>query len=120
MVVAEEKAFSELQLGIRELFRIVIPGAYAVVLVGLIAPETHFFEQLTSSTARLLGVTFFLGLVGYALRPNDCWWPYFVGFDGGINKLNAEIAKAAGRSPEDEYTAEYKYFLTTGPPEVRD
>ena len=114
----EEAKFSELQLGIRELFRIVIPGAYAVILFSVLpgaelpAPAT----VTTSSSGRLAGAIFF-GLVGYALRPHECWWPYSSVFWKQVQYLNAEIARFAG---EGDHTALYKYLLTVGPTSVSD
>ena len=48
---AEDQPFSELQLGVRELFRIVVPGAYAVVLFTVL-PDAELPESVTSSTVR--------------------------------------------------------------------
>jgi hypothetical protein len=110
MAESEDQPFSELQLGIRELFRIVIPGAYGLVLLTLL-PGASLPDDLSSSTVRLAVGAFFLGLLGYALRAHESWWPYSPIFWNGVNLLNAAIEREVGRG---EHTALYKYFLSRG------
>jgi hypothetical protein len=118
--MAEQKFFKELELGFRELFRILIPGAYAVSLAQVVAPDSAFSQALTRSTASGLAATFFLGLIGYSLRVHERWFPYFWCFERQRAVLNAEIARIAAISGETDNVGFYKYFLETSADDVGD
>ena len=118
--MAEEKLFKELELGFRELFRILIPGAYALVLTQVIDPTSSFSQAIAKNTASGLAATFFLGLIGYALRTHERWFPYFVYFEQQRASLNAEIARITGLSEASDNVATYKYFLETDAEDVND
>lgn len=91
--MAAAKDLSDLDLGIRELFRIVIPGAYAVLLILLLAPESSAAKFASRNAGLGIGASFFLGLLGYALRPHERWAPYFLHFESYRVKLNDEITR---------------------------
>ena len=59
----EGRSFSELQLGIRELFRVVVPGAYVIVLFKFLTRETEFYVTASGSTLSLVIAEFFSGLL---------------------------------------------------------
>jgi len=115
-VNSESQPFSELQLGVRELFRIIVPGAYAGVLFSLL-PDAVLPDKILSSTGLTIAAVFFLGLAAYALRPHECWWPYSNVFWKHVDSLNNAIGMSAGPG---EHTSLYKYFLTVGRRDVRD
>jgi hypothetical protein len=112
--------FSDLSIGIRELFRIVVPGTYAVLL----------FEWLTAGKFEISGegrtltriaVTVLVGLIAYGLQVHEKWFPYNVVFERGKTDLNRriiEIGSASGDSKD--YVGEYKYFLETRAPEIKE
>jgi hypothetical protein len=58
--MAEEKLFKELEIGFREIFRILIPGAYFLGLAKVIAPDSSFTNMMTNSTASGLVAIFFM------------------------------------------------------------
>jgi hypothetical protein len=109
----EETRFSELQLGIRELFRIVVPGAYLAALFYFLAPGSDIVALMNKGTALLVVTVFFLGLFAYALRPHERWWPYFRGFELERDRLNRAIIESVGGDPNIDYVGPYKYFLET-------
>jgi hypothetical protein len=109
---------SELQLGIRELFRIAVPGAYAVILLRYFAPTSPLTVERNASTLELLAATFFLGLFLYALRVHSHWWPYDGPWRAGVERLGNVIRAQISRS--GDHRDLYKYFLTTAAPEMRD
>lgn len=118
---------SELQLGIRELFRIVIPGAYALGLLYLIAPQSEATALVSQGYLSISTYIFFIGLTGYALRINQKWWPFVGVFVRGIDRLDKAIRASAPATMENEegestdpYVHAYKYFLQTKAPEMRD
>jgi hypothetical protein len=120
----EGRSFSELQLGIRELFRVVVPGAYAIALFKFLTPETEFYVTASGSTLSLVIAAFFLGLVGYALRVHATWWPYSLVFERGRKQLHDEIRAVLGGGSEedngDPYRPLYKYFLETKAADLKD
>jgi hypothetical protein len=118
--MAEQKFFKELELGFRELFRILIPGAYAVSLAQVVAPNASFSQTLLKTTASGLAATFFLGLIGYALRVHERWFPYYRYFEKQRASLNNEIARIAAVSPETDNVDFYKYFLETSAESLND
>lgn len=118
--MADNKLFKELEIGFRELFRIVIPGAYFVSLAQVIATDSEFSKLIIQNTASGLAATFFLGLICYALRPHERWFPYFLYFEKQRSALNDEIARITGLSPQTDNVGVYKYFLETEVAEFSD
>jgi hypothetical protein len=111
--MAEQKLFKDLELGVRELFRILIPGAYVVSVAELLYPTVPSILALTTSTAAGLSAAFFIGLTGYALRAHERWFPYFFYFEQQRARLNSEIARVTGESPTKDHVGSYKFFLET-------
>ena len=118
--MAEEKILKELELGVRELFRIFIPGAYAVVLVQLLTPKSDFAQLIAGRTTSALSAAFFLGLIGYALRVHERWFPYFIHFEKYRLILKNEIDRVIGSETPDDNVRYYKYFLETDAEKVND
>jgi hypothetical protein len=118
--MADQKLFKELEIGFRELFRILIPGAYVVSLAQVIAPDAAFTQRLVKDTASGVAATFFLGLIGYALRVHERWLPYFWYFEKQRVRLNDEIARVASVSRERDNVDFYKYFLETSADNLSD
>jgi hypothetical protein len=111
-------ALSELQLGIREVFRIAVPGAYLVVLLRYFAPTSALSVRSGADTADLLAAAFFLGLLLYALRVHSHWWPFKRVWKREVNALSDAMKTHLG--DPDAYRDLYKYFLATSAPEMRD
>jgi hypothetical protein len=130
--MSAQKSLSELEIGIRELFRIVIPGAYGVLLILVVAPNSEVGKLANKSIGIGVGFSFFLGLVGYALRPHERWAPYFLHFEKYRRKLNDEIVRVVGvrrlaqaEEAKDEnqghdHVAIYKLFLESKASDVKD
>lgn len=118
--MADEKLFKELEIGFREIFRIIIPGAYFLSLTQVVASHLPFSKLITTSTAAGLAATFFLGLIGYALRAHERWFPYFRAFEVQRASLNNEIARITELSNSEDNVSVYKYFLETGAAEFSD
>ncbi len=104
---------SELQLGIRELFRILVPGAYVMALLVLFAPKSEIVILAERGTANLLVASLFFGLAGYAARLHERSFPYFKVFDKWRKGLNDAIISATGYGMERDNVDVYKYFLET-------
>ncbi|MGA7217084.1 MAG: hypothetical protein WBX38_02150 [Candidatus Sulfotelmatobacter sp.] len=132
-----QKSFSDLELGIRELFRIIVPGAYGVMLVLILAPDSAAAKFAGKNGGVGLGASFFLGVLGYALRPHERWAPYFFIFEKCRVKLNDEITRVIRTAPavhevesaldppyqvheNSDHVALYKVFLEVKVPEARD
>jgi hypothetical protein len=111
---------SELQLGIRELFRILVPGAYVLVLLYLLAPAAELTIQIRTSNVIQLIAVFFLGLFAYALRVHERWWPYFSSFDRHRAALDRAIEQVLGRRLAADHVHYYKYFLETRGASIKD
>ena len=118
-MASEVNPLSELQLGIRELFRILFPGVYALLLLAVLASGTELVQSFTSSNARLSAAVLLLGVIGYGLRAHECWWPYSRVFEVYRKQLNVKIQAVSDLTGPD-LKAEYKYFLTTGSRDVAD
>jgi hypothetical protein len=98
---------SELTLGIREIFRIIVPGAYAILLIISLAPGSTLAKFAAASLSNGLAAAFFIGLAGYALQLHEVCFPYSANFHYWREALN----KALGGG--DDHIHEYKYFLET-------
>jgi hypothetical protein len=118
--MAEDKVLKELELGIRELFRILVPGAYAVTLAKVAAPTSAFTTLVTGSTASGIAASFFLGLIGYALRPHERWFPFYMHFEKYRHELNSAIASVLGKDVTSDNVDIYKYFLETQADDMSD
>lgn len=106
--VAIEEPTEALGLGFRELFRILVPGIYAGVLIRAIAPF-EWVGKISSDGIGKLAISIALGIFLYAARVHE-WVPGYRGFFGTeLAKLNSEISKVSEK--ERDHTHEYKYFL---------
>lgn len=133
----EKKIFSDVELGIRELFRIIVPGAYGVILILLFAPQSSAATFVGRSLGFGVSSSFFLGLFGYALRPHERWAPYFLHFEKYRVQLNEEITRILTTAPvvrevenvlpparnvheSRDHVALYKLFLESKAADLRD
>ena len=107
--MAEPRLFKELELGFRELFRILIPGAFVVTLAQFVAPKAPITQAMTASAASGLATTFFCGLACYALRIHERWFPFFLQFENKRAALNEEIARITARKSAKDNVDIYKY-----------
>jgi hypothetical protein len=107
------KTFSELQLGVRELFRILVPGAFALALVYVLAPTNTLFAPFLSNTVAQVVFVLFTGLIAYALQAHELWWPYNRSFERWRSELNRAIVDAVGGPATTDYVNAYKFFLET-------
>jgi hypothetical protein len=103
----ENKAFQSLNLSFRELFRIFVPGVYAVALLGWLAPKAELTQFVTTGVIDTLVTSFFLGLIGVGLQVHEKWYPYTRDFEKWRILLNHEL----GGGPDQVYR--YKYILET-------
>lgn len=114
----ETSPLADLQLGVRELFRILVPGAYALAVVYLTNPGQQLVLLASRSNAAGLGIILLLGLIGYALRIHERWWPYYRVFEAHRRELNTSIRNITGAAEGDDYVDLYKYFLETAGSEI--
>src|SRR5437879_1772386 len=108
-----DEQFSELIIGVRELFRIVVPGAYALTLLqwlsaGQIAQSTGEGQTLARIVLSVLA-----GLLAYGLQVHEKWFPYSYVFNQYREQLNQTIISTANVDPSKDYVNQYKYFLET-------
>jgi hypothetical protein len=103
----ESKAFQSLNLGFRELFRIFVPGFYAVALLEWLAPRAELTQFVAQGVKDTLVVSFFLGLIGIGLQVHEKWYPYTRDFERWRILLNNEL----GSGPDQVHR--YKYILET-------
>lgn len=118
--MAEERILKELELGVRELFRIFVPGAYAVALLQLLMPDAKLSKVIAGRTTSGILAAFFLGIIGYALRAHERWFPYYLRFEEYRLRLKSEIDKVIGSKDQADNVATYKYFLETHATNVND
>jgi hypothetical protein len=111
---------SELSIGVRELFRIVVPGAYATLLFEWLTAGK--FDQISGEgrTLTRIAVSVLVGLIAYGLQVHEKWLPYNVVFEQSRSRLNERIIKIANASNSKDYVGEYKYFLETRAPEIKE
>ena len=111
-----ERIASSITIGIRELFRIIVPG---LMVAGYVKAE---FSSLlspwdgTASFVYILILSFFVGLIVYALQVHRWCWPWHNMFNQQIKRLGNEVGVALGGAPSlmgEVYHAEYKHFLET-------
>ncbi|MBA7505751.1 hypothetical protein ES706_04428 [subsurface metagenome] len=111
-----ERIASSITIGIRELFRILVPG---LMVVGYMRAEFPFLLSPWDGTASIVYVlilSFFIGLVVYVLRMHRWCWPWRNVFRQHIGRLIREVKVALGGMPPlmaEVYHAEYKHFLET-------
>ncbi len=106
--MAIEEPTETLGLGLRELFRILVPGLYAALLIRPIAPS-DWVREISSDGIGKLAISIALGLVLYAARVHKTVPGYRGFFKSELAKLNSEVSKVSGT--ERDHTDEYKYFL---------
>lgn len=119
---------SELNIGIREIFRIVIPGGYAFVLFEWLREKQSICEK---SALLCIAVWVLVGLLAYGLQVHKRWQPYKNTFIKNVKELGDAIKKVAndnevvGKNDEqkkdpDPYKDVYKYFLEKHAPETKE
>jgi hypothetical protein len=116
----EAGSFSELNLGIRELFRVVVPGAYAVVLWAWLGSENTRQSLGESHNLASIAISILVGLLAYGLQVHERWWPYDLVFDKHRKSLNDAVAATVNADNTDNYVSEYKYFLETYAQQMKD
>lgn len=117
--MTEKTPLSEIELGIRELFRILAPGAYALILIQAFWEGSSLASLLAASTTMGITGAFFLGLIGYALRAHETCYPYSISFERGRSQLNTAINKILQTNKSDNVNL-YKYFLETKALNLKD
>jgi hypothetical protein len=105
---------SQLSLGIREVFRILIPGVYALALIEWLAPYSSVAGSASAAVYKELIAAFFLGVLGYGLRVHEKWFPFNIVFEQWRGRLNDELGGGQDHVPT------YKYFLETSALAVKD
>lgn len=111
---------SELQLGIRELFRILVPGAYVLGLLMLLTPGNALVRLAEQGASSQLVASLFFGMVGYALRLHERCFPYFVLFEKYRKPLNDAIIETTSKGGGRDNVDVYKYFLETSDSPLRN
>jgi hypothetical protein len=105
------KTFDELSLGIREIFRIVVPGGYTLLLLFWLAPSSAASAGLEkASTLAQIAVAVLIGLAAYGLQVHEKWFPYSLIFKDTRARLNEEIKKVAASADPTDHVHEYKYL----------
>src|SRR5438876_3729299 len=116
---SRSEALSELNLGIRELFRVLIPGAYTVIVFQWLRANVDSpldYASVASGEMRtfwLVGVSTIVGLIAYGLQVHEKWAPYCDVFDHYRQRLNNAVREATAAKEAKNYVNEYKYFLET-------
>jgi hypothetical protein len=112
--------FSELSIGIRELFRIVIPGAYVLILFEWLTAGR--IDQSAGEGRTLARVAFsaLAGLIAYGFQVHEKWLPYRDVFKKDVTRLTNAIVEAANCDRSRDLRKEYKYFLETRAPLVKE
>lgn len=116
----EPERLSDLQRGIRELFRIVVPGAFVLALLKLFTEQSRYVTALFDETLTQIAGVFFAGLFAYALRVHERWWPYFLPFESERTRLNNAIGRVLGVGTDVDHVEVYKYFLETRAPDLKE
>lgn len=116
----ERGTLTELQRSIRELFRIVVPGAYIVGLLSFLSAEHPLVMLISQTTLNQVLAVFFAGLVGYALRVHERWWPYCIWFERERKRLNDAIVTITTEDIGVDHVDLYKYFLETRALDLKD
>ncbi len=111
--------FSELSIGVRELFRIVVPGAYALVLLEWLSREEVALVGGEGKTLSYIALSVLAGLIAYGLQVHEKWFPYTEVFRHNRDRLNRRIVEVAQVQDSKDYVYEYKYFLETSA-DIRD
>jgi hypothetical protein len=114
------EALSELNLGIRELFRVLVPGAYAVILLEWLgSAKIRDWLGESHSLARI-AISVVARLIAYGLQVHERWWPYSCVFDRNRRLLNDEVVNIVNGEGTKNYVSEYKYFIETCAPKMKD
>ena len=111
-----DRIASSITIGIREFFRILVPGLMAVAYVRVEFPSFLLLWDGTASFVYILILSFFVGLVVYVSQAYQRFWPWRNVYHQNIGRLSREVGVALGGTPpllSDVYHAEYKYFLET-------
>ncbi len=111
-----DKAASSITIGIRELFRIVVPGLLVLCYLKFEFPEQLSKWNDTTSLAYMLIISFFIGLFVYVLQGHRRCWPWRKVFHKQTKRLGDEVGAALGGAPSivgEDYEIEYKHYLET-------
>lgn len=111
-----ERVESSIAIGIRELFRIIIPGLLVVGYMSVEFPVLLSAWIGAGSIWYTLILGFVIGLIVYALQLYKWCWPWSRAHRKQINRLSREVKVALGGvlpSITKDYRAEYKQFLNT-------
>lgn len=111
-----DRIVSSITIGIRELFRIVVPGLLVLCYLKVEFPKQLSSWNGTTSLAYMLTISFFIGLFVYVLQGHRRYWPWNKAFNNQIKKLGDEVKAALGGAPSivgENYEIEYKHFLET-------
>jgi len=101
--------------------RILIPGVYAVGLIRITGVRAEFGDVVVGKgTASVIAVGFFVGLIGYALRAHERWFPYYINFERYRVELKDAIDRVLGTKTEGDNVNVYKYFLETKASDISD
>ena len=109
-----ERVNSSFTIGIRELFRIIIPGLLVVTFLRLEVPCLLAPSGYELPFGFFLVIAFFIGLVVYILQLYRFCPPWSKIYRKQLSRLDREVRIAmGGASPllTTDYDAEYKYFL---------
>jgi hypothetical protein len=114
--------FSGLAIGFRELFRIIVPGAYALILYKYLQLEPFIQVNCERSTLVYIAFSVFIGLIAYGFRIHETLQPYKHFYEKHRVKLNDEIKQnvPSTKDKDKDYVYEYKYFLETCAHEVNE
>lgn len=111
-----DKIASSITIGIRELFRILVPGLMVIGYVKAEFPNLPSPWNGTASLLYILTLSFVVGLVVYVSKIHKWCPPWHNVFRQQINRLISEVRVALGGAPSlmpEFYHAEYKYILET-------
>jgi hypothetical protein len=111
-----DKMASSITIGIRELFRIIVPGLLVLGYMKVEFPNQLSAWNGTASLAYILIISFFMGLVVYVSQIHKWCPPWRNVFNQEIKRLANEVKVALGGAPSlmgKDYEAEYKHFLET-------
>lgn len=109
-----ERVNSTFTIGIRELFRILVPGLLFVIFLRLEFPWLLAPSGYELPLGYFLVIAFFIGLVVYILQLYRFCPPWSKVYRKQLGRLDREVRIAmGGASPllTTDYDAEYKYFL---------
>jgi len=109
-----ERFSSTFTIGIRELFRILVPGLLFVTFLRLEFPDLLAPYGYELPLGYLLTIAFFIGLIVYIIQLYRFLPPWSTVYHKQLGRLDQEVKIALGGVEPlltNDYNAEYKYFL---------